>query len=377
MINSVKTFFKLIGFEIKKIVKSPIIFIFLLLFPFIISLFYGVITNNANDGARQLNSNTDICFVCENVDNLPDISDAITEIFGENAELTWKTDLNECVRDLQLGYINLIVYVDNTDTNNVKIIYDDSSTYSTAYKDTLVLEGYKYSYYTIKDLLNDAGVSIDGINFNLEPLSSDMSILKSMEPTIFAMVIAFVLIIGISYTMARDNETGVMKQLSYTPMSINKYLFVRWTFFLFLSILQSAVIILTINLFGVNQMNRFLGLMGISMLFGMAFTSLSLMLATSKNQISTISLAIVFILLPIIIMLAGMNKFSVAIKIILYISPLTPFILSFKSFLNFGVLDYTNLLILIIETIIYFIFASFILNKKYGKKIKLKNINKN
>lgn len=368
MINSVKSFFKLIGFEIKKLVKSPLVFGFLVLAPFVMSFAYCAITKTTNSDASL---GKDVVFVCDDIDNPPDVSELVNGIWGENTQIEWHSNLEEMVIELKLSNINLIIYCNSKDNNSLNVIYDEGNNLSIAYKDNIVLAGYKYSYHTIKDVLSEFGVYIEDIALKLDSVG-EYNGLKYIEPIAFAMIISFLLIVGISYTMARDNETGVIKQLGYTPISINKYLMVRWVFFVLLGTIQSAVVILTFSAFGVSQLHYIAGLMGLSLLFNVAFSSLGLLLSTAKNQISAISMAIMFIILPVITQFVGMNTFNTLIKVILYISPVTPFLLAFTPYLKFGLLNPTNIIILIIHTAVYCALAIFILNKKAGRTFKRK-----
>ena len=61
-------------------------------------------------------------------------------------------------------------------------------------------------------------------------------------------------------------------------------------------------------------------------------------------------------------------------KIVLYLSPITPFLDAFKTYLNYGVLNVLNIFILILEIVVYYFIAYCILKKKTGQAIFKKKV---
>lgn len=373
-----KTFFKLIGFEIKKIFHSPLVFAFIIFTPLVLTCVFGIYANSmkvvsSNVVQSEGTLPSDVVFVSNGpVDN--QFNELVNGVFESEVDVKWQDNLEDAIYNLKISKISLIVFVDTKqEPNTITIIYDISNQISTTYKDVLIQQGYKYSYLSIKEALSEWGIEIADTTFNWQSLNdAKNSFIKGIEPTAIAIILAFIMAIGISYTMARDNETGVIKQLSYTPMSTNKYLGVRWTFFAILGVLQSLVMILTFWAFGVPHGINVFGLWGLSSLMGFAFASLALLFSTAKNQISSVSMSVVAIIAPVVLVAIGAIGTNPVLQFIMYLSPLTPFVLNFKSYLYYGVIDLVPLIIMIAEIFIYYFIALAILKKKSGKKV-LKN----
>ena len=362
--NRIKNFFKLIFFEIKKIYRSKFVFYFLVFAPLIISFSIAFIVQSFSDSASVKN----VIFVSENETQSETSITLIENIFDTELDIEWQNNLEDAIYQLKLSNVILVVY-DNQTTNEMVVFYDISSDVSLQTKNSILQKGYKFAYVSIKDELSEWGITLDEFAVNPTPVVDKTSpMLMRLEAVSIALILGFFLTVGISYTMSRDNETGIIKQLSYTPMKTTKYISIRTTFFAILTLVQSLVILGVFAIMGVNYGTTLLPLIGLCFLFCMAYMGLCLIFATTKNQLSTISLAIVFILIPAVIAMMG-SGMNVAIQSFLYISPLTAFVQLFKTYFHYEIINVIPLIILICEAVIYYLIAMWIMKLKTNRNI--------
>ncbi len=383
MINSINKFFKLIFFEIKKITRNVPVFLFLLLAPAVLACVMGGLhsseTKDIGDISAGATANpifNEVVFVCDNYEKIDDeVAKNLNYLLSNNSyKIMWKTNLSEEITNLQLSNIALVIFVDiSTNPNQISVIYNPINNNSRAYKNFITNKGYQYSYYSIKEFISSWGITVDDSVFNATKFQSLNSQGDDglMSANIFTtvLIISFMLVVGISYSMARDNETGVIKQLCYTPMSTTKYLNIRAFMYTILGILQCVVMFFIFSAFGANG-SHFWQSLGIFALFASAFSMLMFLISTSNSQIGMVCLSIVLVVGPLLLnLLINIETVNIFIKIILYLSPVTNFMLAYSSGLYYGTVAIRHIVVMIVQIIVYYLLSVIVLKKKTGEKI--------
>lgn len=232
-------------------------------------------------------------------------------------------------------------------------------------------EQLKYTYESLKAFLDHYHISINENYFNFvsfEPIQDTIIDYKQRTMPITAGFVAIVIMFGLAYSMARDNETNVIKQICYTPISVNKYLLSKTMPFLILGMIQAcALMLLGSFAYGVvYQTNGFLIYL-MYILFILASLGLGLIFSSLKNQTTATFATMIAIMLPLLLSFFGFIKsFPIIVKIFAYFFPLTPFLQLYTQMSFNGVISVYNFIILIVQTIAYYVIAYFLARKKAG-----------
>lgn len=377
MKNKVGSFFKLVFYEFKKLCRSPIILAFLILGPILMQICVGFVVEKTSvenvistQDEKAMNSN--ISFVKEGeIDD--DVNTALKAYIGDG-EIHWKTDLEQEIVHLQIRQTLMVLFVDTQqDPQEIKIYYDSSNILSYTIASTTQSLQQNYAYVSVLDFLDEYfAISIDEKYFhlaNFDNLAGSKNFYTQSFPGFFAVFLAFVLMVGISFSIARDNETQVFKQLCYMPISTNRYLFVKGFLYFVIGLIDSILMLLVSLMFGLQMVYSVWVFMAFVILFILSFITMSMLFATTKNQISSVSLTLLFVLVPTIVgMQFSLNNLPIALQIILLLSPLTSFLEVSKTYLLYGVFNYIYIIVMAVEMIVYYILAVVIIKHKTGIK---------
>lgn len=371
MKNSFSSFFKLVFYELKKLWRSPIILAFLILGPILMQLCVGLVvdkTSVANITQTDQDVNQNISYV-KNGDLEQGVQDALKEYVGEG-EIAWTENLEDAIVNLKLKNTLMVLFVDaNKEPQEIQIYYDPSNILSSALATNTQMLQEKYAYVTVINFLESYFVSVDESYFHLATFNSVLhaNLYTQSFPGFFAIFLAFVLMVGVSFSIARDNETQVFKQLCYTPLSTNKYLLVKGVLYVAIGIIDVLTMLLVSLIFGFNCVGSVWLFLLYSLLFILSFIAMNMFFSTTKNQISSISLTLLFILVPIIVgMQFSLNNLPVALQILLLVSPLTSFLEIAKTHILFGVCNYIYIIIMAVQMIVYYVLAVAIIKHKTG-----------
>lgn len=377
MINSAKNFFKLVFFELKKIWRSPIIFVFLLVGPLVMQFFVCVFTESQTN-LKIFTDQQNIVFVkngdiSENVKN-------VLGIFSEDEKIEWKDDLEDELLKLKVFDNKLVLYVETqTSPQEITLYYNNENLISKIYAEKIKQIKDSYTYVTILNYLDDYfGISIDKNYFEIseiENVGGEVNVQSNSFSTTACIFLAFILMLGIVYSMARDNETGVFKQLCYFPLSTNKYLSVKMFLFAVIGIVEMLFMILISYIFGMTISGNFIIFILIVALYTLSQLSMFMLFSTVKNQISGVCLAIIAIIMPLIVCISiSVSSLPAFLQALLYISPLTPFINSSITYINFGVVKTLWIIIMAVEFVVYYLLTLLIVKYKTGTLKKNKRI---
>ena len=181
--------------------------------------------------------------------------------------------------------------------------------------------------------------------------------------------VAVIIMFGLAYTMARDNETNVIKQISYTPISTHKYLLSKAVPFVILGFVQAALLLAVgAWVYGVSYQASLLTIGVMYALFVLATTSLGLVFSCFNNQTTSTFATMISILLPILaVFLAFVNSYPPLAQWIIYLFPLSAFVQSFTQLTFNGVLLPLFAIVLCVEIVGYYCLAYFLAKKKAQK----------
>jgi hypothetical protein len=125
-----------------------------------------------------------------------------------------------------------------------------------------------------------------------------------------ACCVSIILMLGLAYSLARDNETQVSKNICYIPVGVNKYLLSKTIPYILLGILELTVMYgLGYICFDIKyEINIFLIVL-LSIFFIASVVALGLIFSLLKSQIATIFLDMLSILLPLFITLLSLTNY--------------------------------------------------------------------
>lgn len=377
--SNLKTFFKMIQYEIIKLSRNKLLFIFLIVFPVVMSVTISSIKlETKNDGGGNssgANGSKEVVatlFVDGELGEDSEIFNMLDEYYSSSSVAVVQS-YSEGLDALRRGDVYFFIHLDATgEPANAVFYYDSATNAGNMLVAELTKKQLKETYKGLKNFLADFGIAINDDYFNIidfKPLQGNRIPYKQIMIPISSSFISVIIMFGLAYLMARDNETNVYKQIAYTPISTNKYLLSKAVPFLVMGVLQAiALLLIGKYVFGVAyQVNFFIILLNY-ILFIFANTSLGLVFSSLKNQTTATFTTMISILLPLIATsLAYVKSYPFIIQAVLYAFPLTPFIQMFSIMTFNGVVVVKYVVILVAQTIGYYTIAYFLARKKAGK----------
>lgn len=238
----------------------------------------------------------------------------------------------------------------------------------------------QYTYEEVTNFLKEYGITLNDDYFDL--ISFQPYLNKSYESKqlffsqILVTCIAIVLMFGLIYLISKDNETKLSKNLAYLPISKDVYLFAKIIPFILLGLLQVCVIfVLGWLILGIDYALNPLIILLISLVFIIAIVMSGFLFALCKSQISASLFAIMSILIPFFTYSTSfISSYYFPIQILLYLFPCTLAFDLFNGMVFGGIVLWENILIMLLQIIIYYVVIRLILNRE--PKNKKKDANK-
>ena len=369
--TSIKNFFKLLKYELIRIVRNKVIVFMLLFFSIGLLLLIKMLTGNVDVSypiAIQT-INTDYESLKQN--------SLVSENFSLEKSI-FVSSYEEGIDLVKTNKVCLFLVVDaSEDPEKYSLYYDNSNiasktmvSYFENKKVQVTYEGivdYLYEEYSIKinkeylDVINFKSANSVAINQN--------QILFSTEVTV---TISIVLMFGIAYSLARDNETSVSKNINFMPFTKNKYLLSKIIPFVALGFFEMLLLlIIGQTAFNIEYQTNFFVILLMSMLFVISTTVLGSLFGSFKSQIASVFCDMIFILVPLFVFTtAFVQSLALPIQIFLYMFPMLPFVLLFNSMMYGGVINWLYVVILIGQIVIYYLITFFILKSKVDGRLK-------
>lgn len=256
------------------------------------------------------------------------------------------------------------------------IYYDGSSYVINNIVDDIKDERDRRAYIALVDFLNEWGISVNSAYFR--PVEFRQVAQKgNSEKTIFthdqmafgleiAACVYLILLLGIAYSLARDRETQVSKNISYIPIGHNTYFLSKIVPFFILGMLEMLLIcVLGAKLLGIAfQVNLFV-VWALSSFFVMATIAFSLLCSMMKNQISSVFLGMMSLLIPLFVeILVVIPALPTYMRVILNFFPVTAFMRFFNGMVYNGLILWKNIFIFLGQTVGYYLLALFVIKKQ-------------
>lgn len=362
--SKTKSFFQLTKFEIIRIFRNKIIVLFLILLPVALLLFLS--TMNVDKANYKIGIFKDGL----SYDQI-DLMTVIDENMATD-KLVEVSSKQKGLEQLNKGEIQFFICVDSsTDPISAVVYYDGSSEVGNSIKNKVNNDINKKAYETLTE-------KFDWIEWNdtyFKTVTFESSVgqetpyKKRIFPLEVACFLSLILLFGLSYSISRDNEAGVNKQISYTPIGLNKYMMSKLLPYCVLGLLELfAIYGLGALLFKIQYQINIALIILLSMLFVFATLSIGLMFSLQKSQIVTAFFDMLIILLPIFALSTMfLDAFPIVIQIVLYFAPITPFLQMIKYAIFNGVFLWWHLVILLAQTIGYYLISLQILKRKTSK----------
>ena len=361
-----KQFFKLVGYETKRVMRNKVVFTMLLVFSIILLLVLSFVQVNT--------SSYPIAIFTDGV-NLEEAG--VVQLIEENlatSKITYVDSKQEGLDMIKSNdacfFICLVAGEEETDQTTAIFYYDQSNTIGRTVATELNNAKNEYTYETTNEFLSKYGITLNETYFDLikfEPASDKEISIRQMpfavEVTCCASII---LMMGLAYSLARDNETQVSKNIAYIPVGVNRYLLSKVVPYFVLGMIEmTAMYLLGMIFFKIHFQINILLVILLSSFFILSVIMLGLLFSLFKSQIATISLDMLVVILPIFVsIVVYVQACPMYIQILLYCIPITPFISFLNCMMFNGVVLWWNIPIFIAQIIIYYLIAVAIMKKR-------------
>ena len=383
--NKIKNFFSLIYLEIKKIARNKILLLFLLLFPFVMTFTLNSI--NASASLPKLNpqqqdsqqetvepsSEFAVIYINGEIDENAESYQMVTQFINLNSFVQVESQ-EEGLDYVKRGETYFFLYFDATaEPMKIQMFYDGASIISERLVSELRKKEVEYTYQSLTAFLAEYGITINEDYFDFLSFESIQDFYINQKIRLMPLTssfIAVILMFGLSYTMSRDNETNVLKQISYTPTNVNKYLLLKATPLFVLGFVQAIFMLGLGNwLYGVNYQYDIFMIFLFYVMFVIANLTLGMVFSSIKNQTTSNFATMISIMLPLLaISVISLNQYPIYVQALLYLFPLTPFLQLFSYATFNGVILITGVYVLIAHIVIYYLLAYFLAKKRTQEK---------
>ena len=365
MWKKTKQFFNLVGYETRRLVRNKVLFSLLISFSIVLLLFLSFIQVDTasypiaifTDGA-----NMEEAGVVELIENNLETS-KITYVDSKEEGL-------DMIKTEKACFFICLVVGEEKDQTTAIFYYDQTNIIGQMVADELSNVKNKYIYKKTNEFLAKYGITLNETYFDLisfKPASANSISIKQRSFILeLACSTSLVLMLGLAYSLSRDNETQISKNMAYIPVGINRYLLSKVVPYFVLGMLEISVLYL-IGVFCFDiafQTNILLSIL-LSSFYILAIIMIGLLISLLKSQIATITLDILVVFLPTFVMLSVyLQACPLWIQILLNAIPVTPFISFAKGLIFNGVILWWNIPIFIAEIVGYYLLAVLVMKKR-------------
>lgn len=388
--QKIKNFFTLVKYEIIKLSRNKLLFVFLLLFPILMTI--GLNSFQINEAVTSGNNSSEeityeeamqslekdevlaSIFIEGNLQDNPEIINTIDKFYGFNHLAKAETQ-EEGENMLKRGEVYFYIYLNvENQPAHAEFYYDSAPYYSPIMINNLRKKQLEITYNSVIEYLDSYGITLNEEYFNtveFTPIQEQKVTYKQRMLGIGSTFIAIVVMFGLSYSMSRDNETSVIKQVAYTPISPNKYLLSKALPLVVLAFVQSIILLgMGFLFYDLTLQSSFFVVVSTYLLFVLASAGLGLVFSSLKNQTTATFATMISILFPLVaIYIGSTSAFPALIEWLFYILPLTPFMELFNMQVFTGVTVSKYILALVIQIFSYYLIAYFMAKKKAGLKL--------
>jgi ABC-2 type transport system permease protein len=170
---------------------------------------------------------------------------------------------------------------------------------------------------------------------------------------------------GLAYSVSRDSETNANKIVSFMPITSTKFMWSKILTYLIIGVFEMFLLLLAGVLFyNMDFQMNWLLIVSLSSMFVLSSIMLGMAFSLLKGQVLTVLCSVSVILIPLIILSNNIiSGIILPIRILLYMMPMTPFIELFHGMVFNGVVNWINIIILLIQVVIYYMIAYLLLRR--------------
>lgn len=358
-----KQFLQLVKYEFKRITRNKFVMSMLVGFSIIVLMILSMVN------VDKKNVPVAVYLDGQSVESV-EIFDVVEEEIGLN-KIIYVSSKEEGLSKLKKNEVCLYIEI-HSETQPISAIfyYDSSSNIGRDVKGDLTEKQSEYTYQATNMFLDKFGIKINEAYFKGISFKSSTSTKVSSKQIAFvlevASVVSIILMFGLAYSMSRDNETRVSRNLAYMPIGIHKYLLSKLIPYIVLSILE-FILIYFIGILGFNivfQSNVFL-LFSAFMLFSLSTLTMGLLFSCSKSQISTIFMDMGVILIPVFaLLMTFVPCLPVGFKLILHSMPIINFVPLMNGMVYSGIIIWKHLIILVGLIGTYYLLTVLVMKRK-------------
>lgn len=361
--NSTKAFFKMVKYEYIRVFRNKFVSIMLILFPIILLSFLSSVN-------VELKSYTMAVFTDGITSDQLDVYEQLLHDTVHN-EIIYVDTVEEGKTLVNKGKVAFFICLNSqTDPITATFYYDGTSVFGRTIRDAMQDKSNQYSYDKITSYLEEYGVTIDKSFFNLVTFETATKQKVSFRQMPFSMEVgiglAIVITFGLAYSLSRDNETNVSRNISYMPVGANRYLWSKIIVYFSLGMFE-VIFSLLIGMVGFKihlQMN-FMFIVLMCSLFVLAVTMIGLFFGLLKSQIATVLCNTLCIIVPLFCMImVHIQTLNVFIQMVLYCCPMTPFVTFLNSLMFNGIIEWSSIFAFVLQSIGYYLITLIILKRR-------------
>jgi ABC-2 type transport system permease protein len=365
MWGKIKQFFSLVKYETIRIARNRVVMTMLLIFSIVLLLALSFIQEKTEtypiamytDGVNM-----------EETQVVQLIEEGIT--FGKIIYVDSPEEGIDMIRSSSACFFICLDAGAETDETTAVFYYDQSNNTSRSVVNSLSNEKNEYAYTALANFLERWGVKLNQTYFELvsfEKVNTEEVGFKQMPfASEVACCISVILMLGLAYSLARDNETNISKNLAYIPVGVNRYLLSKVVPYFVLGVSEISVMYLIGKwFFDINFQVPILTIIALSSLFVLAVIMLGLLFSLLKSQTSTIFLDMLVVIMPIFLsIMVYVEACPMYIQVMLYALPITPFIKFLNCMMFNGMILWWIIPVFVAQIIFYYFIASLIMKKR-------------
>lgn len=354
MLGKIKNFFRLMFFDVTRIFRNKVLMCMLFLFPIVMSF---ILLSMQMDYSEYI-------VPMAVFSNDEEQTSKIEELFQEELEDVdfVKVESKEEGRQMLLtGKVCFYIEYDSSVSDLATFYYDSSSNIGEQLKFHIENFRNEYAFDKLNEFFENKGINMNEALFKVIEFAEispggDAKVQKYLFVIEEVCFISIFIMFGLAFSISRDNETNVSRQLSYTPVSTHTYLSTKILTYVLSSVIVFSLILLMGNVvFGINYASNVFAILGMYLIFAFATASLGTLICNLKNQIASAFLSMAVILVPVLsLSMQFFNGFSIPIRVFLMLFPSTPFFLLFNYMCYNGVVLWNCVMVLAIQLIVYY-----------------------
>ncbi len=361
--NRVSRFFKLVGFETKRVLRNKAVGFFLMAFSLIlILLLFALQTSESRYAIAVLDDGVEV----EKTEIYEDVSHTLKNrlIYVDSEE-----EGIDMIRKREVSFFFRFYHADENNPTTMVFYYDEANRFARGLAYDVRAAAEKSAYEGIVSLIESYGVVLNESYFepvSIKPISKVFRYDQLAFVAEVAVSISLVLMLGLAYAIARDRETKVSENLCYLPLGRNEYLLAKLVPFFVLGMIEMLIVlILGVTIMDIVFKINLLLVWLLSSIFVMAVLSLGLLFATMRSQISAAFFSILTIILPVFLsILMIIESRPLYVQIFCYLLPIIPFMQLAEGMIYNGMVIWWDIPILIVHAIGYYLAAYFLIKKR-------------